>query len=94
MRILNEERTTELSTTGGRTIEGRVQVRGIDARTQAQGFLYERHVPVALVVREGSEVREIPIESESIGRRVMPFVVAPVVAWLITRGLRGRRRRR
>ena len=93
MRILRETRTITLSRTPGRTVEGRVRVRGFDLTTGAFAAHSERHEPVEVVVTEAGQERRYRMPSPVNARMVMMALAAPMIARAIARTLKPRRSR-
>ena len=95
MRLINEERTERLLDRDGRRMEFIVRHRGIDVPTQAETFtmhhVIEQREPVAVVVDDGRTVRRIPIEEHSMALR-LAWLAPPLMALLVTRAMRRRRR--
>jgi hypothetical protein len=93
VRIINETRLIPLGARRGQIMTGRVQVRGVDLLSGAQGMVWERHTPDALLVRDAAGEREFAI-ADNRGRGLLPFLVAPAAALIIGRMMRRGRRRK
>ena len=93
MRILRETRTITLSRTPGRTVEGRVRVRGFDLKTAAFDAHAERHEPMEVVVTEAGQERRYGMPRPPGAAMVMAALAAPIVARAIARTLKPRRSR-
>jgi len=90
MRRLDDVHTVTISTAGGRTVEGQVRVRGIDARAGGHGVRFERREPVSLLIREGGSLRRVALPPPQRGPLAI-WIAAPLAA-LIARRLVARRR--
>ncbi|TAK63144.1 MAG: hypothetical protein EPO22_06825 [Dehalococcoidia bacterium] len=93
MRILRETRTITLSRTPGRTVEGRVRVRGFDLKSDVFDAHAERHEPVEIVVTELGQERRYRMPRPERPAMVMAALAAPIVARAIARTLKPRRSR-
>jgi len=91
MKLRNELQTITVDDRAGRHVEGVVRVRGMDARVAAGGLVIEQRLPVALDVREGADVRRIPIPRPEPYNLALAFAAAPLASFLLTRMLRKRR---
>jgi hypothetical protein len=90
MRRVDELRTVTISTAAGRTVEGQVRVRGIDARAGGRGFRLERREPVSVLIRENGSLRRVALPRPE--RRALAIWIAAPVAALIARRIVARRR--
>lgn len=79
-----------LSRDATRSVEGRVHVEGVDGRAGARGVLFERHRPVAIVVREDGNERELAIEPPQRGPQPWALMAAPAVALMVRAIVRAR----
>jgi len=93
MCILRETRTITLSRTDGRTVEGRVRVRGFDLKTRAFDAHAERHEPVEVIVTEAGQERRYRMPPPPGAMMAAMAVAAPIVARAIARALKPRRSR-
>jgi hypothetical protein len=91
MQILRETRTITLSRTPGRTVEGRVRVRGFDVKTPAFSAHAERHEPFEVIVTEAGQQRRIRMPVQRIVGMVTLAMAAPMVARAIARATKPRR---
>jgi hypothetical protein len=87
--VKNDLQSVRLETGDDRRVDALVRVRGIDARANGRGFLYERHHPVALLVDEHGRQRRVEFPAE--GGIHPAFYVAPVAAYLAVRMVLRRR---
>jgi hypothetical protein len=88
VRIIKETRLIPLTSRRGEEMTGRVQVHGVDLLSGARGFIIERHHPEALLVRDAAGEREFEIPRHSVLGGAAPFLIAPVLALLISRAIR------
>ncbi len=94
MRLINELRNEPIATSGSRDVEALVQVRGIDAGHMfgRSDVRFERHTPVAVVVREAGAIRRLTLPTAPTFHPIA--IVAPVAAYLLARSLtKGPKRR-
>jgi hypothetical protein len=92
VKFRNELHNVKVSDRRGRTVEGIVRVRGIDARVAGKGFVFEQQVPVGVMVHTHSGVQRIAVPRYDAGRGLALALAAPVL-FLATKGFfrKGRR---
>jgi hypothetical protein len=90
VQVINRSETVTLGRSRGRSVEATVRRRGIDARVDGRGFLYERRDPQALVLRGEDDVTRLALPKEP-GNLVR--FAAPVLAYAVVRSLVRRRRK-
>jgi hypothetical protein len=61
VKLRNELQNVVVAAGHGRSVEGIVRVRGIDARVDGKGFVFEEQVPVGVVVRTHSGMQRITV---------------------------------
>lgn len=90
MKLRNETRILDIDVGPGRAARAEVSVRGIDARVQGRGFIYERHDPLTLVVYDRAGERRIDVpRAKGPG---LALALAPVALFALTRVVARRRK--
>ena len=90
MKLLNETRSLDIDAGPDRTGRAEVAVRGIDARVQGRGFVYERHDPLTLVVYDRAGERRVDLPRHS--GRGYALALAPVAFFALARTVARRRK--
>jgi hypothetical protein len=61
VRLRNELHNVSVSDRRGRSVEGIVRVRGVDARVNGRGFVLEQRQPVGVVVHTSSGMQRLAL---------------------------------
>lgn len=93
MRVRNELQNVSVADGPGRTVEGVIQVRGIDARAAGRGFVYERQQPIAVVVHTQSGVQRLALPRYDALPGIAVALAGPVLFLATKRFFRKGRRR-
>jgi len=92
VRVRNELQNVSVSEQHGRAVEGVIRVRGLDARVDGRGFVYEQQQPIGVVVRTQSGVQRLALPRSNALPGVAAALAGPVL-FLATKRLfrKGRR---
>jgi hypothetical protein len=92
MKLRNELEHVVLADSRGRSVEGVVRVRGIDARFAGRGLILQSQEPVAVLLRSPAGVSRMAMPAPSLAPAAA-MMAAPALYLAVSRILRKGRRR-
>ena len=93
MRVHSELQNVRIADGPGRTVEGIVRVREVDARVHGRGFVYQRQQPIGVVVHTRSEVQRVALPRNGAFASAAAALAGPVLFLATKRFFRKGRRR-
>lgn len=93
VRVRNELQNVSVSGGRGRSVEGVVRVRGVDARVNGRGFVLERRQPVGVVVHTSSGMQRLTLPRQDATTGIAAVLAGPLLFLATKRYFRKGRRR-